>query len=341
MLLWSLCFASAGYGVHLLLSGSGIDDALAGVARERAALKRVIALLHELEDTLAAGILPASSRWDALRGLPRPWGPLASESLAELRARGSSLLPTLKRLRALASAHESALAEARAKSAQALAQAFFCSLLVPVFGSALYFLLPSVEERATLWAALCVGAVALAGAGALWMLRLAEAARWGGVPASARPWALAAQCAGERFLSLVRSGNPPDLAWARAHALLQAEAPGLAAIWGASVWSSAEGDAGPGAGAQSPASLRPLAEAGAGLRKAVQTSLMEGRPCTERAEAALEALRQDLRAAAERELQLLGPRSLQPLFACVAPALFGLLGAGLWLSWEGVAGGAF
>jgi hypothetical protein len=67
---------------------------------------------------------------------------------------------------------------------------------------------------------------------------------------------------------------------------------------------------------------------------------MEGRPCTERAEAALAALRQELRSAVERELGLLGTRALKPLFACVAPAVFLLLGFGLWLGWQQASGGA-
>jgi hypothetical protein len=344
MWIWAACFICAFLGMKSLASELGVKDLLPGIGRERAGLKSVCFLLHEIEETLAAGLVPANMRWEALQTLPAPWGVLASESLLELRSCGGALLPTLKRLRALATEHDAALGEARARSSQALAQAGVCAILVPAFGSALYFLLPSLDSRAVLWCVACAIALALAGTGALWMLSMAESARWGGLPVESRAWVLAAQCAGERFLALVRSGNPADLAWTRACALLRQEAPGLAARWSASVWGSPSGGAiesqahrkyrPPANGA-----LKALEEAGDGLRKAVQVSLMEGRPCTERVETALQALRQDLRTQVERELSLLGTRALKPLFICVAPSLFALLAFGLYLSWEQMVGG--
>jgi hypothetical protein len=226
--------------------------------------------------------------------------------------------------------HEAALKEARARSSQALAQALVCAALVPLFGGMLYLLLPGVTERRWAWCAGCVAALGLAAAGALWMLGMAEAARWGGIHRSRRGWVLGAQCAGERFLAFVRAGTPADLAWEQACALLP---PGLAARWGHSVWQGAP------AGERLEPAAAVVAGAGDALRKAVQLSLMEGRPCTERAETALAALRKDVATQIERELAMLGTRALKPLFACVAPALFGLLVFGLFLSWE-QAGGA-
>ena len=316
-----------------MLGGLGLFGP--GLNQERARLKRVCALLQEIEETLGAGLVPEASRWAALRALPDPWGELAYDSLQELRSCGGALLPTLKRLRGLAQDHDAALCEARARSAQALAQALVCSILVPAFGIALYELLPGLETRALVWCLACGVSVALGGTGALWMLSIADRARWAGLPVDARPWVLASQCAGERFLALVRSGNPADLAWVRACQLLQKDAAGLAERWGASVWKSAEGLS----SSSVSGAMRALEEAGAGLRKAVQVSLMEGRPCTERVETALLGLRQDLRSQVERELGLLGTRALKPLFVCVAPALFLLLGFGFWLSWEQAVGG--
>jgi hypothetical protein len=313
------------------------------MSAERARLRAVVGLFQELEETLATGLVPAASRWAALRALPAPWGELSADSLQELRSCGGALLPTLRRLRSLAQEHDAALVEARARSSQALGQAAVCALLVPAFGSALYAFLPGIEERAVAWWLACLVAVAIAGMGALWMLAMADRARWAGLPAASRPWILAAQCSGERFLALVRSGNPADLAWSRACALLKQDAPELALRWGASVWVSKDGEVtappvvAPLGALRVPAA-RALEELGAGLRKAVQVSLMEGRPCTERVETALSALRQDLRGQVERELGLLGTRALKPLFLCVAPALMMLLGFGLWLSWEQVAG---
>lgn len=79
--------------------------------------------------------------------------------------------------------------------------------------------------------------------------------------------------------------------------------------------------------------VRALAAAGEAIRKSIQVSLLEGRPCTERVESALAALRTEFRAAVDRELTLLGTRALQPLFLCVAPALLGLMIAGLAVAW--------
>ncbi|MGZ3707838.1 MAG: hypothetical protein ACXWPM_03265, partial [Bdellovibrionota bacterium] len=83
--------------------------------------------------------------------------------------------------------------------------------------------------------------------------------------------------------------------------------------------------------ARPPGATASLAEAGRAIRKAVQVSLMEGRPCAERVESALQALRSEIQAWVDRELALLGTRSLKPLFLCVAPALLGLMAFGLYL----------
>lgn len=61
----------------------------------------------------------------------------------------------------------------------------------------------------------------------------------------------------------------------------------------------------------------------------LQRSVMEGRPSSERVEAALTGLQQQWSARVERELTLLGTRALKPLFALIAPAMMGLLLLGL------------
>jgi hypothetical protein len=333
---WIGCFCTLLFGVRLLWADLAAAIESLGLGREAERLRAVSALLLELEETLSAGLVPAPERWEALRALPRPWGVLAFESLSELRAQGGSLLPTLKRLGALAAEHTAALSEGRARASSSVAQALACAGLVPLFGGALYLLVPGVEERPWLWLGLCGGALGLALGGAGWMLALAARARWAGLPARARGWTLAALCAGERFLSLMRTGVPADLGWSRACALLAEEAPELALAWGHSAWRPSE------AGLQPPLALagrifaRPaagaLAQAGQSLRKAVQVSLMEGRPVSERIESSLAGLRQELRAQVARELTLLPSRALQPLFLCVAPALLVLLGSALWIA---------
>jgi hypothetical protein len=266
--------------------------------------------------------------------LPGLWGPLIYQSLTELRSSGGALLPTLRRLRNLADEHQISLMDAKAKASQAMAQALVCSFLVPLFGTVLYFLLPGVSDHPYRWGTACLSSMVVALLGAAWLLHLSSNARWGGLLAQQRCWVLTSQCAGERFLALVRSGTPSDLAWTRACELLISEAPSLAAQWGSSVWSQSE---------KIPLSLnasaRVLIETGGALKKAVQLSLMEGRPCTERVESALLALRQELRAQVDRELQLLGTRALKPLFICVAPSVMMLMGVGAWMTWVQVSAG--
>lgn len=307
-----------------------------GIGRLRLQIRMVFQRIQEIEETLAAGMVPSESQWARLRDLPPPWGSVAYESVRELRASGGALLPTLKRLRELADFQARALAEARARSAQAQAQAASCGLLAPGFAFALYYCLPGVSDSPGIWFGACGVAMLFAGAGALWLLSLAEKARWAGLRPGARSWIFAAQCAGERFLALVRSGNPSDIAWTRACELLATEAPELAVKWGRSIWKE---------GSEPPDRLsRGLAEqslidAGDSIRKAVQLSLMEGRPCLERVEATLGALRHELHAQVERELSLLGTRALRPLFLCVAPPILGLLALGIYLSFQQLGGG--
>ncbi|MFL5814614.1 MAG: hypothetical protein ACJ763_13650 [Bdellovibrionia bacterium] len=284
-------------------------------------------LLQEIEELLGAGMLPSKEHWERLQKLPPPWGTLSHDSLQELRSSGSAILPTLRRIKDLATGQIRALADARARSSQAFAQALACTLLIPAFGGVLYWLLPGVSDSPWVWILLCVVSILIAGVGALWLLSMAQEARWAGLPKASRTWILASQCAGERFLALVRAGTPADLAWGRAIELLSREAPSLALLWGHSVWKSAPLDP---SSVSNPAS-RLFFETGESLRRAVQVSLMEGRPCAERVEGALSSLSHEIKARIEAELTLLSTRALKPLFLCVAPGIFLLLGAGFLL----------
>ena len=326
MLLWSL---SAGLGLAggrlLLLCSFDLRRFLPSPALEDRRLATVVALLHELEETLAGGALPAPQRWEALARLPDPWGPLASSLVTKLRARGAAVIPTLMRLRRLAESHRASRVRARARAAQALAQAGVCAALVPGLGILLPHLLPGLDANPWSWRVACAGAITLASLGAAWMLRLADEARWAGLAPGERPWLLAAQIGTERFLAILRSGSPADIAWNEALADLARESTELAAAWGHSAWS----DRTPALRGRG-ASARLLLEFGPELRRAALAAAMEGRPCAERVESALEALGRDLEARVDQELGLLASRTLKPLFLCVAPSLLGLLGFGLW-----------
>lgn len=292
-------------------------------------LRTVQAVLWELQDTIEAGLIPDDELWRRSRELAPPWGTVVGESLQELRSRGASLLPTVKRLRALVENSLENLQESRARSAQAGFQAFTCLALVPLASAGLWVLIPEVRAHAMVWFTGTAAALGGGVGGAYWIRRLADQARWGGLPLKARGWPFGAQCAGERFLALVRGGTPPDLAWNGALDFLARHAPELAHTWGAQIWVPTP------AFVRAPGrSTQALLGAGDSFRKAIQSSLMQGKPCLERVEAALTSLTQELRACVDQELSVLATRVLKPLFVCVAPGVLGLLALSLWLAFS-------
>lgn len=333
-----LSFGSLGLALRILYRGWGDRLTLdVGAKAARRRVQEVYLRTFEFEEILSSGTLPSEEMWQALSRLPSPWGALISESLLQLRTRGAALLPTLKRLRTLAMEQSKTLADAQARSSQALAQALGGVLIVILMGGTLYALLPGVSDNTWAWGMLCSGSAALAVIGAFWIISMAEYACWAGLPKDSKNWILAAQCAGERFLAIVRAGSPADLAWSNACELLFLEAPGLAAAWGHSIWKASpqKGFANRGA-AQGGAAKDILIEAGDSIRRAVQVSLMEGRPCTERVESVLASLHHDIRAQIDTELSLLPTRALKPLFIFVAPSVFLLLAAGFFFSFDTV-----
>lgn len=337
MTLWSLSFFLACAGVF---SAAGCFSRLKagfGPVRQKKALRKVAAFLREIEEMLQAGLVPNANKWADLQLLPDPWGSLAFESVQGLRACGGSIVPTLSRLRKLAQEQEQSLTAAQSKSSQALAQIFTCALLVPVLGIALYFLLPGVRQSARSWVVANGLAIALSGIGSLWVIQMSDDARWAGVRVSYRAWILGSQLAGERFLAVVRSGTPVDLAWLKVCEGLKGDLVSLGVAWGHSVWE-------PPQSLQAKLAFGPteqsIVSVGSTIRKAVQTSLMEGRPCIDRVETALAVLRTEIEAHVNRELSLLSTRALKPLFICVAPGVMGLLAFGFWLIFQEMAGGA-
>ena len=339
MLPWTLTLLCALIAAKTLFGADASFASFGRSARERRDLRQVCQTLHEIEEMLETGFLPDENRWQELNTLPAPWGKLAFENTQLLRSQGGSVLPTLRRLRSFAQSHSASIQEAQSRASQALAQAWVCAAMVPFFGLALYFLLPGVSDHAMAWTLACLAAFGVSAQGGLWLSRMAERARWGGLSAHQTSWQLLGPCAVEKFLALLRCGTPADLSWAQCLERLAEDAPELARAWGHSIWSgsskSLSGDLKKG----STPAAKSLMEAGSDLRKAIQVSLMEGRPCQERVETALASLRQELRSHVDRELTLLGTRALKPLFLCVAPSLFGLLFFAMFLGWQQAAGG--
>jgi hypothetical protein len=104
--------------------------------------------------------------------------------------------------------------------------------------------------------------------------------------------------------------------------------PELARVWGAQIWDPfVEGGEASGSGCE-----RLISGLGREMRRAIQTSLIEGRGCSERLESIRSAAFQELRSRVQRELGLLPNACLRPLFALVFPAVMFLLAGSLWIS---------
>ncbi len=322
MLFWTLTFLSFLTGLGVLLRGLEARARSLLLASEEKLLEKLDSTLAEIQARLESGLVPRQALWDELALYREPWGTLCSQSLQELRQAGGTILPTLKRLRELARSQREQMRSARARASQALSQAVVGASLVPLMSVLLYTLLPGVAESGWVWWLGTGFAFGAAGLGALWLLSIADDARWGGLPREQRPWVLEAAVGGERFLAVLRSGTPPDIAWSRVCDGIRIRAAGLAEVWGYQLYSDLP---------DLPQEMQPVLfrECGEAIRRSVQTSLMEGRPCAERVEQVVESFRKQWRDQVERELGLLGTRALKPLFVCVAPALLGLLGLGM------------
>lgn len=336
--LWWLCFSCFEVGLVLFWE----EDCKKywkwlSIREQRSQLQQVINHLEELEDLLMSGCVPDSGCWDRTLQLPAPWGELIEGSLQVLRAQGGALLPTLRRMRELAQDQYATLNFAQSRSAQSLLQAFVCGGMIPVLGMVLYVILPALQTNLTLWWLVCGLGCFMSMLAAFWIISMTEKARWGGLSRETRSWILDSQSIGERFLAWVRAGIPPDLAWSKSVGVFQSHSQNahlqnlhksLAQHWGFSVWrAEAQTD-----------SLKGIAEQmvlglGLTLKKSIQSSLMDGKPCLERVENALMSFRLDWRTRIETEVQLLGTRTLKPLFILLAPSLLGLIAFALWLSW--------
>lgn len=292
-------------------------------------VKNAEALFHELEETLASGLLPKDERWVKLATLEYPWNTLASESIRQLREEGGAVIPTLRRFRETARRHFESLVEARARSAQALAQAVVCGGLAPVFALVLRVLLPEVEGAGAGWWIVSGIALGLGLSSGAWIWRMVESARWGGLEGAEREWMLSSVIFGERLLALLRLGRAPDRAWTEALPILPAA---LVVAWGSDPWDTV----GEKQNRDSEKNRKNLRESlllsGVSFKKSIQASLWDGQSCSERIESVLEGIRTETKAFQSRELQLLPARALKPLFLLTAPGIFAILGFALFLS---------
>lgn len=330
MWMWTLSLVLIFFGIRELTRNSDQLYEVFRIGKERQNLQAVSLVLREIQESIESGAIPTEQSWDALGKLSSPWGTLARDSLIELRKSGSSILPTLRRLSQLAGRCEKQLMSSRARAFQAIAQAGVCGGLVPILGAILYWILPGVRESFGLWVSFCLCFMGTASVGVIWMLSLADSARWGGLSPERRHWVLWTQVAIERFLALLRSGHPPDIAWAETTTALQKHIPDLKDSWAVSVW---EEGGSPWKRRSLSAMEKGMHEFGQSVRKTIQVSLLEGTACGERIERLAQAQSLELQTRVDQGLQVLPTQVLKPLFILVAPSVFGVMASAMYLTW--------
>ena len=289
------------------------------------ALRSAASVLKTLSETLEGGIVPEPGDWERIRSFPAPWGALIASGIRDLRESGSAVIPSLKRMEETLLAQAEGLMEARARTTQAFSQALTGMGLVPLFGLALYEMMPGIGSSGSGFLLLIAGGSVYASFSAVWILNLAEEARYGGLPVSQRSWLFSAPAAFERVLSLIAGGLPPDLAWRKQHEELGFRDPALATAWGAEVWESDTSD-----GDSRDETVSGLVRgAGREVKKTIQLGLLEGRSCLDRIESISRSHQHDVRLKIRERLEALPNRCLLPLFLFVLPPVFVLLAAAL------------
>ena len=133
--------------------------------------------------------------------------------------------------------------------------------------------MPGIAEHLGAWCIVVAFVRALALSGALRMTAMAEREpAKAGLEGRRAIGCCSCNAPAKAFLSSVRAGTPADLAWERIHRGLERDSRSLAAHWGGSVWNRPQIPI-----PRNPTERTLIALAHA-LRKAIQTSVMEGRP---------------------------------------------------------------
>ncbi|MCM0605755.1 MAG: hypothetical protein KA715_06655 [Xanthomonadaceae bacterium] len=328
MILWVLAFLFLLLALHELIPMAiSKTRGIRGGWRNDLTLHRQVGLiLSRMRESLESGQLIQDSDWERARHIPEPWSWVYG-LLQDLRKQGVSIVPTLRRLEELAHQSYQDGLSSRSKSAQGIGQTIISMILIPVLAVLLYQLLPELEAERAIWWCGVSGCVLVAGFGALWMKRLTEDAQYLGLKKCDRSSLFLAKASIERLLAGLASGLPSDLSWSKM-VEMWGESGVLIRFWGKSLWVDAGGNF---LSKNESAAAPILSRFGTDLRKGIQIGLMEGRPVTEKIENLAISFRAELRGEIDRRIQLLGNQLLMPLFLCVAPAAFGVLGLGLYL----------
>lgn len=302
--------------------------------REIQLLRLAVEHLRLIQEMLESGLVPGPEVWEKIRSFPKPWGQMLFVSLSELRNQGAPVLPSLTRMQKNLEEQVEFIQDAKVKSSQAFGQAILGLVLVPLFSAVLYFLMPGIQEEIREFLMLTVVAFLWSSIAFIWMMSMSDRARFGNMRNENRKWWVSVNSTLERILALISTGLPPDLAWRRAMEELSLTDPSLLKEWKLQVWDTDFKTSTPFENECE----RLISGVGIEVRRSIQTSLVEGRPCMDRIESIQRAFLLDLRSRVSKELNLLPQRCLKPLFLCVLPSIFLLMLGSFFISFQGFQG---
>ena len=284
-------------------------------------LRESVDQLKLIQEMLESGLVPGPGEWEKIRSFPKPWGEILFASLAELRAQGAPILPSLLRMQKTLEEQVEFIQDAKVKSSQAFGQAVLGLVIVPVFSLVLFLLMPGLQESAKAFLLLSLLSFLWSSVAFIWMMSLSDNARFGNMRSANRKWLVTVHATLERILALISTGLPPDLSWRKAMEELALYDSALVQEWKIQVW---DPDFRVGIKVENECE-RLVIGVGIEVRRSIQTSLIEGRPCMDRIESIQKAFLLDLRSRVSTELNLLPQRCLKPLFLCVLPSVFLLM----------------
>ncbi len=321
MVLWIAAYLSLYFGLQELRPLWLKLKHFLGQNRAIIELRESVYHLKLLQELLESGMVPEAKEWKKVDTFPKPWGGVLTASLTELRSQGAPVLPSLIRMQKTLEEQIEFILESKVKSSQAFGQAAMGMILVPVFSLILYLLLPGIQDSKRAFFLLVLGSFLLSSVAFIWMMNLADRARFGNMPTENRKWLVSANASLERVLALISTGLPPDLAWRKAMEELAVHDPLLVGEWKAQVWdpdfrlASQTGNE----------CERLILQLGIEVRRSIQTSLIEGRACLDRIESIHQSFLIDLKSRISKELNLLPNRCLKPLFIFVLPSVMILM----------------
>ena len=330
MILWTLTYVCLFFGLHELKPVWLKIKLFLNENRAVLELRESIAHLKLLQEMLETGVVPEKADWQKCESFPKPWGQVLINCISDLRDQGAPILPTLLRIQKTLEDQVEFILEAKTKSSQAFGQAILGLILVPAFGMILFLMMPGIQTHPRSFFLLVMFSLLLAACAFIWMLSMVEKARFGNLRTENRRWLVSVHATLERMLALISTGVPSDLAWKTSMEELARTDQTLVSAWKLQIWDT---------DFKIPISVQNESErlifgVGNEVRKSIQTSLLEGRPCMDRIESVHRAFQVDLRALISKELSLLPNRCLKPLFIFVLPSVMILMAGSFAISFQ-------